>query len=363
MRIAFLSDVAYPWVTGGAERRIHEVGRRLAREHDVHVYTMQWWDEDSRVVERNGVTFHGLCDPVDLYIDGRRSVKEGLYFAFFTLAMRGDPDFDVIDSNQHPYFQLLPAKFKSWWMEAPLVATWHEVWSDYWYEYLGWKGFFGKTVERLTARIPDGVIANSEQTRRDLEGIGVESTVIPNGVDLAEIGAAEPREGYDVLFAGRLIREKNVDVLLRACNGLDLSVGVVGSGPEGERLEGLARKLDLDAEFPGFVDEGELYGLMKGSRVFVSPSSREGFGMTVLEALACGTPVVTVDHSRNAARHLVSGARGRVTALDPAALRSGIEDVLECDLDAMGEAARRFAEDYSWDEVAARTEEFYRDLL
>lgn len=363
MRIALLSDVAYPWVTGGAERRIYEVGRRLAEDHDVHVFTMQWWDEDSDTVERGGMTHHALCGPKELYVDGRRSITEALYFAFYTMAMEDDPDYDVIDSNQHPYLQLFPARFKSWWMDAPLVATWHEVWGTYWYEYLGWKGFFGRSMEWVTARIPNAVVANSEQTRTDLAGIGVDSTVIPNGVDFAELEAAPERDGWDVMFAGRLIKEKNVDMLLHACNGLDLSIGVVGSGPERDDLMRLAGRLELDAEFPGFVDEQELYGLMKGSRTFVSPSSREGFGMAVLESLAVGTPVITVDHPRNAARHLVDRDRGLVTAFDVESLRSGIQTVLTKDVEKMGEAAREFAERYTWDEVARQTEDFYHGLL
>ena len=61
--------------------------------------------------------------------------------------------FDIIDCQQFPYFSCFSVKFVSIVKKIPLVITWHEVWGDYWYEYLGWKGFVGKTTERLVARL------------------------------------------------------------------------------------------------------------------------------------------------------------------------------------------------------------------
>ena len=52
--------------------------------------------------------------------------------------------FDIIDCQQFPYFSCFSAKFLSTLKKIPLMITWHEVWGDYWYEYLGWKGFVGK---------------------------------------------------------------------------------------------------------------------------------------------------------------------------------------------------------------------------
>jgi len=89
-----------------------------------------------------------------------------------------------------------------------------------------------------------------------------------------------------------------VDVLLRACaiasEKMPLSVLIIGDGPERAPLEALAAMLKLNVRFVGTVDETSLYSSLKSSRAFILPSTREGFSITTLEALACGVPVITV---------------------------------------------------------------------
>jgi glycosyltransferase involved in cell wall biosynthesis len=127
---------------------------------------------------------------------------------------------------------------------------------------------------------------------------------------------------------------------------------IVGRGPQAEQLKATSRALGLDnlVTFRDDVESAdEVYGLMKSARVFASPSTREGFGVTVLEALACGVAVVTTNHPQNMARRLVeeSGA-GRLCSPDAPSLADAIER-------AMGDEAR--ADDawlrrYDWDAVA-----------
>ena len=113
------------------------------------------------------------------------------------------------------------------------------------------------------------------------------------------------------------------DLLIDAVPGLiaefpSLRVLIIGDGPERMALEHLAsRQGVLDhVTFAGFVpNPATVIGFMKSAGVFVSPSIREGFGMAALEAMACGTPVVTVDHPRNAVRERVSMTTGRVASL------------------------------------------------
>jgi len=79
-------------------------------------------------------------------------------------------------------------------------------------------------------------------------------------------------------------------------------------GLKKKRLEVLAQKLNLEKniKFFGFLEnDGDIYALMKSPKVFVLPSTREGFGIVVIEANACGILVITVDHKDNAARDLI----------------------------------------------------------
>ncbi|MDQ4035873.1 MAG: glycosyltransferase family 1 protein, partial [Chloroflexota bacterium] len=81
MRLALVYDAIYPWVTGGAERRFAELGRRLATRHDVHLVGWQWWDGPARI-RRDGMTLHGLGRGPALYgDDGKRTVREALAFS------------------------------------------------------------------------------------------------------------------------------------------------------------------------------------------------------------------------------------------------------------------------------------------
>ncbi len=371
LKIAYVYDAVYPWVKGGVEKRIHEVSVRLAeRGHEVHVYGMRCWDGPA-TIERDGVTLHGVCPGEGLYIDGRRTVPQALRFGKAVLRPILSSGADVVDCQNFPYFSCFAAKAASVRRGFPLVVTWHEVWGDYWYDYLGRRGVFGKAVERLAAGLTDHHVAVSPSTARALAGLGVAGPVpvVPNGIDLARIAAVAPAaEEWDVIFTGRLIRDKNVDLLLRALVTVreevpDLRALIVGDGPERPALEALARDLGLAVTFAGFLpDYDAVIAAMKASRVFVLPSTREGFGIAALEAMACGVPVVTTDHPGNAARDLVvPGVNGYRCSLTPEALSDKIHRVLEED-PCPKEACTEFARHYDWKEVAEQLERLYRKL-
>ncbi|WP_305066736.1 glycosyltransferase family 4 protein [Methanoculleus sp.] len=373
LKIAYVYDAVYPWVKGGVEKRIREVSVRLAeRGHEVHVYGMRCWDGPA-TIERDGVTIHGVCPAEALYSGGRRGVTQALRFGKAVLRPLLASGADVVDCQNFPYFSCFAAKGASVRRGFPLVVTWHEVWGDYWYDYLGRRGVFGKAVERLAAGLTDHHIAVSPSTARALTGLGVAGSVpvVPNGIDTERIAAVAPAaEEWDVVFTGRLIRDKNVDVLLRALATVreevpDLRTLIVGDGPERPALERLARDLGLDGAvtFTGFLpDYDSVIAAMKASRVFVLPSTREGFGIAALEAMACGLPVVTTDHPGNAAGDLVvEGVNGYRCSLTPEALSDKIHRVLEQD-PCPKEACTEFARHYDWKEVAEQLERLYRKL-
>ena len=359
---------------GGVEKRIHEVSVRLAdRGHEVHVYGMRSWDGPA-TIERDGVTLHGVCPGEALYADGRRTVPQALRFGYSVLRPLLSSGADVVDCQNFPYFSCFSAKAASALRGIPLMVTWHEVWGDYWYDYLGRRGVFGKAVERLAAGLTAHPIAVSPSTARALASLGVPGPVpvIPNGIDLARIAAISPAaESSDVIFAGRLIREKNVDVLLRALVPVreevpDLRALIIGDGPERPALEALAHDLGLAGAvtFTGFLpDYDAVIAAMKASRVFALPSTREGFGIAALEAMACGLPVVTTDHPGNAAGDLVvEGVNGFCCELSAGEmgekillwLNKGPED---------RDLITRTARDFDWDKVTVQVEKHYSNLL
>jgi glycosyltransferase involved in cell wall biosynthesis len=165
---------------------------------------------------------------------------------------------------------------------------------------------------------------------------------------------------------GRLVEHKRVDVALRAFAQLTPrspapSLGIIGVGPDRGRLEDLARTLGIDARvrFFGTVEgDGATWSLMRGAKVLVAVSEREGFGLTVAESLALGTPVVTVDCDGNEARRLVEhGSTGAVVPCgDVAAVSAAIDVWLDRDDDhrALRERFWKQHADLDWDVNAAR---------
>jgi glycosyltransferase involved in cell wall biosynthesis len=316
-RIAFVTDCVYPFSTGGRERRTWEISRRLAANgHEVCVYTMKWWDGPDTIA-MDGVLLHAISRRHELYQGAHRSTTQALLFGCAVLRLLTFR-FDVLDVDQMPFFSLFSARLVCALRHKRLTATWHEVWGrDYWRSYAGRTGVVGYAVERLAAHMPHQIIANSKQTSQRLrEVLYVRCPVftVPSGIDLEAIDAAAPSQTTtDVLYAGRLMDHKGVDMLLQAMSlalrqRIQVRCTIIGDGPERAALERLARELCIagDVRFTPFLPDNEFYGVMKSSKVFVLPSTREGLGLVVLEANACGLPVVTVRHPNNAARHLVN---------------------------------------------------------
>lgn len=366
VRVAFVSDAVWPFNTGGKERRLYEITRRLAAAGaEVHVYTMKWWP-GPRTLVLDGVHLHAVGRQHSLYQGERRSIRQALVFGVATVRLLG-ARFDVLDVDHMPYFPLFTARVVCSLRRRRLVATWHEVWGAAgWRQYLGRLAPFGTLIERWAARLPDEIVSVSAQTSdRLVRELGVRvpvHTILP-GVSLSEVAAqpaAEPR--VDVLFAGRLLANKNVDLLLRAVALLQpqrpgIRCRIVGAGPELPRLVALRDQLGLAGavEFSGFVPDDEIYGVMKSASVLALPSVREGFGCVVVEANACGVPVVTVDHPDNAARHLIDpGRNGYLTTVDAAGLARGLAAALDAapGMDPRS-AAERAGHLRDWDEVAA----------
>jgi glycosyltransferase involved in cell wall biosynthesis len=376
MKIAYVHDAIYPFVKGGAEKRIYELSRRLAkRGHDVHVFGMRWWDEKPEI-EQEGVHLHGVCKAVPLYSKGRRSIRAAMTFARNVLPYLVKERFDIIDCYQAPYLHAFPTKVGALLERAPLVVTWHEVWRGYWREYLGSLGAVGKLMEKtILLGLADRVVAVSDQTKDDLVSLGVsvdKISIIPNGIDFDDISKVSPSpEKLDVVYLGRLIKPKNVDILLRASAVLKkelpgLKIGIIGDGPEMENLGKLAGELGIqkNVKFFGFVEDfSEVVALMKSSKVFVIPSIQEGGASIVtLEANACGLPVVAADHPLGIDKRLIlDGKTGFFVKLSPENIAEKIRLLVKDEKlrNSMGVDAVKFSQNHDWERIADLLEKVY----
>lgn len=369
MNIAFVSNVVYPFVTGGAQKRIHEIGSRLAdRGHTVTVYGRHFWDGPEETVHE-GMTLRAVSPAREIYNGERRSITEALEFAVDLLSplWRHIASHDVVVASVFPYFPVLACLPSTKLRGTPLVTTWHEVWGDYWNEYLGTLGPLGQAVEYLTANAPQHPVAVSEVTAKRLAELGptrdrIKS--IPNGIDYDQIRDIDPvSDGFDVLFAGRLIEEKRVDNLLAAFDQVaspDTTLGIIGDGPEKDTLERQAATLDSSSRitFLGFLEEYEdVLAHMRTADIFASPSTREGFGITYAEAMAADCTVIGADHSESAADEVIQDG-GFLVESNTSKLATVLEDAIAGHSPAAH--PRMVAQEFDWDQVALLAEETYQ---
>lgn len=373
MKIAFAYDAIYPYVKGGVERRVWELAVRMSQKgHEVHIFGMKYWEGEDLLI-RNGVFLHGVCPAQPFYANGRRRIGEAFWFSIRLLPYLARYRFDIIDCQQFPYIPCFSAKVIAFLKGTPLVITWHEYWGDYWYRYLGPCGLFGKGIERIALRLSPDRISVSKTTSDALAGNRGRNaaTIIPNGINSQHILSVPPAdERTDVIFTGRLIREKHADLLIRAFSLLSreqpaLILRIIGEGPEREDLCAIIRSLGLgDRVFVhGFEkDYDGLIARMKAARIFVLPSTREGFGIAALEALACGLPVVTVADPANAVANLVTEKTGIVSDLDADNLATAMKQVL-LRHDAMREDCIAASRKYEWDRIADLCETYYQSVI
>lgn len=279
-----------------------------------------------------------------------------------------DGDFDVLHLHEPnaPSLSMLALNIA----EGPIIATFHT-----------------STTKSLTLTVFEpilrpmhekivGRIAVSDLARRwQMEALGSDAVVIPNGVDVAAFASAPlldgyPRPGRSVLFLGRFDEpRKGMAVLLRALPTLverfpDVEILVVGRGDEDE-LRDDAGELASHLRFLGQVDDAAKASAMRSADVYCAPhTGGESFGIVLVEAMAAGTAVVASD--LDAFRQVLDdGKAGRLVPVDDAAaLADGLIELLADD--AVREhyvtAAARAVRPYDWSVVARQIMRVYETV-
>lgn len=347
---------------GGAETHLHEIfGRLVSRGHSVTALVSGWPGCRSRVE----------LDGIDVHRAGQRYTFSVAGPGYFRRELAHEP-FDVVveDLNKVPLFS-------PFWTSAPVVLLAHHLFgttafqagpfpvalATWWLE---------RPVPLVYRRVP--AVAVSESTRDDLVARGLRReriTVIPNGIDL-ERHTPEPgakSTSPTLLYVGRLKRYKRVDLVIEAVArlaklGVEAELVVAGKGDRAGSLRRLAERLGVAerVRFAGFVSEGEKIELLRRAWVHVLTSPKEGWGITILEAAACGTPSVASD-SPGLREAVVDGETGLLVPHgDVDALTSTLARFIRNpDLRAdMGKQARAFAERFSWEASADAFEALLR---
>jgi glycosyltransferase involved in cell wall biosynthesis len=264
-----------------------------------------------------------------------------------------------------------------------LITDWLEVWGKkHWIEYLGFfKGYLAFIIEWLSTKIPNNIISISDfTTNRLIRNFKVQKTKIltfPCGIELEDINQAKSQgdRQSDCIFVGRLLKHKNVDMIIRAVKYASdhsqpkIRCIIIGDGPEKPFLEKLANQLNLQNNilFLGFIAKHEdVYSYMKSSKIFVFPSQREGFGMVVLEANACGLPVLAVKSDFSALSDLISeNINGYLLEPTPEVIGKTIINLLVSPerLNDLSQKSITLAKNYSWDIIVKKMEISYKEIF
>jgi phosphatidylinositol alpha-mannosyltransferase len=254
----------------------------------------------------------------------------------------------------------------AWRLDLPVVATFHS-WFSWSFGYWAFRPLFQRRLDRIAASI-----AVSEPVVRALSRyLQGEWEIIPNGVDLetfhpnGAVRGGAPR----LLFLGRLDPRNGLGTVLEALpRVLDRFPGtelvVAGDGPLRSFYERQARHLGAHVRFVGHVN-GERPDYYDQADLYLCPTTKASFGITLLEAMACGTPLVVSDIT--GFRELVGDGQEAqlVDKDDPAAWSEAVVRLIDDPTRraAMGQAGLVKASRYAWPVVTDRVLDVYRRVV
>jgi len=242
--------------------------------------------------------------------------------------------------------------------KLPVVVTVHDVAVFRMPEaFPSWTRRYSRTVVPHVLRHARRLIAVSEFTASELESVlGVprdKVRVVPNAVDAVFSPDGPRAEGDYVLAVGTLEPRKNLARVVEAAGRLGLALRVAGA-----RGWGGVEARGRGVTWLGEVGDEELARQYRGAVCLAYPSLYEGFGIPVLEAMACGTPVVT--SAGGATEEVAGGAAVLVDPLDAGSIAAGIESAIPRREELRARGLERAAA-FSWDESARRTLDVYRE--
>jgi glycosyltransferase involved in cell wall biosynthesis len=245
-----------------------------------------------------------------------------------------------------------------WRCHCPAVVTIHDLSFEDRTQIGRLDGFVFRRVVPRAARRARLVFTVSERTRRDLVaryGLTPDRVVLtPNAVDPAFTPGRPPATSGYALAVGAVQVRKNQGAALAAAASAGLELVVAGPVKD----ERVAARLRADgARLVGYVDQPELVELYRGAACLVQASHVEGFGLPVLEAMACGTPVVVVDEPA-----LVEVAAEAAVVVPERELSSGIRRCLS-ERDRLVQAGLARAAAFSWETTAAAAVRGYVEAL
>ena len=367
LKICFVSEFSVVQYKGGGEQRYYEIGKQLIRRgHEVYWLCL-------RTQKLAGPS---IREGIHIIPCGPRIDKPPMKYPLQTLGFMAvaflhliTHSYDIVDAQT--YFPLIPSYLARTIKGKKTLATIHDISSkkqeDWVISPKKYKMYH--FFEGLFYKIPYSciILVSNPIRHRLMHEYNVPShkiSVVHNGVDINLIDSIKSgKRKRRIIYVGRLIPHKHVDDLIEAFEvltkkNLPLELVIIGSGIEESHLKEQAKHLPVT--FLGTLDNyTEVIRHIKESSCLVLPSTREGFGMVLAEAMACHTPCVAYrsDGAVDVIDHKKTGLL--VEKRDTAGLASAIEYALKHSAQLTANARAAVERRFTWEKTAAELEKVY----
>jgi glycosyltransferase involved in cell wall biosynthesis len=381
MRIGIVTRTIFPYDRGGIQRHVAEISKALANEGvDVHIFIVGKGLGINRTIYPNtplkdtlvedGIRLH----PVTVIPTPRLTLGEYLTYSLNAARHTKKFDLDLIHGqSMYSFGCALKKRF-------PLVVTVQGPQIEEFKSLFGSKITMNRIItdatnvylEAYSTRKADRVIVDSDESKKIVaENYRVSESkirvILKEGVNYDQF---EPSscESNIILFVGRLHERKGLDLLLPIFKDVlkeaDAVLRIVGSGGQERVLKAQVENLGIqkNVEFLGYLSDSEMQKQYSEASIFVSPSRYEGFGITLLEAIASGLPLVATDTGISS-RVVEDGKNGFL--VDHEGMGDALLKLLR-DEDlrkSMGRRSREIGRDYSWSDAAKRIIKVYDELI
>lgn len=372
MRVLITSLAYHPFV-GGAEVAVKEITDRLPGiTFDMVTVNL---DGKQQKIQRHG--------NVNIYRVGKSKLDK--YFFPWTgykkaKKLHQENKYDLTWAIMANQSGLISLKLKKNFPDIKYLLTLQEgdslkrIWSRTWFMRGQYKNIY-KKADKIQA------ISNFLSSRARKYGYKKDLAIVPNGVDLKKFTrdfSSEELQGLKnklgitdkekvIITTSRLVHKNGVDILITAVKNLPVKVLILGSGVQESKLKALTQELEIKDKvlFLGHVDHDDMVKYLKISDIFIRPSRSEGLGVSFLEAMAAGLPVIAPAVG-GIPDFLKDGKTGLFCESDnPADLSQKIKTLLEDEglyQEIVTNGCQLMLDDYSWDTIAEEMKKVFQSL-
>ncbi len=376
MKVLMFTDYFYPHVGGGVEKAVYEISKVLVKSGlDINVLTLNT-QKTSKFEKLDDISiYRANAIGVSEVIGAQSTISTDALFLALRVCREVNPD--ILHAHNIFFSTTMVAALVKRVVRKPLVVTMHLGSMNL---LGGIIGFLTSAYERTAARwilnSSNHIIAVSRAVLEQGLSLGIprhKVSVIPNGVNLQDFSPSRRKvnrsEAKKIVFVGRLLFNKGVQYLVKAAPAIlsrhPVEFVIVGDGPMKYDIVRMTETQGVRHAFKFLCAVPSVSEVLRESDIFVRPSLTEGMPLTVLEAMACGLPVVAtrVAGTPEIVTHGVTGLL--CPPRDVERLAEAILKLVENPEMAshLGSNARRFVEQYhGWHGVAEMTHHVY-DIL